>query len=87
LVSVVPAMSEGQVQAVGSLMSASTIMRHGFVIGVIELDEDLNDYNLPLGVQGQAVVINADHDILHVSLVRRILLRMMAWLKYVYPIK
>ncbi|TRX56795.1 HlyD family secretion protein [Thalassomonas sp. M1454] len=87
LVSVMPAMSEGQVQAVGSLMSANNIMRHGFVIGVIELDEDLNEHNLPLGVQGQAVVINAEHDILHVSLVRRILLRMMAWLKYVYPIK
>ena len=87
LVSVLPAMAEGQIQAFGSLIPASMIARHGFVIGVIELDEDLNDYNLPLGVQGQAVVINTENDILHVSIVRRILLRMMAWLKFVYPIK
>ncbi|WP_068547574.1 HlyD family secretion protein [Thalassotalea crassostreae] len=86
-VSLLPAMAEGQIQAYGSLMPASMIAKHGFVIGIIELDEDLNDYNLPLGVQGQAVVINTENDILHVSVVRRILIRMMAWLKYVYPIK
>ncbi|WNC74084.1 biotin/lipoyl-binding protein [Thalassotalea psychrophila] len=87
LVTVLPAMAEGQIQAFGTLIPASMISQGGFVIGIIELDEDLNNYNLPLGVQGQAVVINHKHDILHVSLVRRILLRMMAWLKYVYPIK
>lgn len=86
-VSILPAMAEGQIQAFGTLIPASVISKGGFVIGIIELDEDLTDYNLPLGVQGQAVVINHKHDILHVSMVRRILLRMMAWLKYVYPIK
>ncbi|KGJ99642.1 HlyD family secretion protein [Thalassotalea sp. ND16A] len=87
VVDVLPAMAEGQIQANGLLIPASMIGQHGFAIAVIELDEDLSDYNLPLGVQGQAAVINHKHDILHVSLVRRILLRMMAWLKYVYPIK
>ena len=87
VVDVLPAMSEGEMQSVGSLLSANNLMRHGFAIGVIELDEDLNSYNLPLGVQGQAVAINKDNDYLHVSMIRRILLRMMSWLKYVYPIK
>ena len=87
VVDILPAMSEGEAQSAGSLIAGRTLMRHGFVIGVIELDEDLSDYNLPLGVQGQAVALNYDHDILHVSVVRRILLRMMAWLKYIYPIK
>jgi multidrug resistance efflux pump len=87
LVDILPAMAEGEAQSAGSLIGGETLLRHGFVIGVIELDEDLSDYNLPLGVQGQAVALNYDHDILHVSVVRRILLRMMAWLKYVYPIK
>ena len=87
VVDILPAMSEGEIQANGSLLPASMLMRHGFVIAIIELDEDLNDYNLPLGVQGQAATLNYEHDILHVSLVRRILLRMMSWLKYVYPIK
>ncbi|USD63674.1 HlyD family secretion protein [Vibrio sp. SCSIO 43140] len=87
LVQVLPAMREGEVQANGTLMSARSLAQHGFAIGIIELDRDLNQYSLPLGVQGQAVVINEDNDILHTSIVRRILFRMMAWLKYVWPIK
>lgn len=87
VVDVLPAMSEGEIQANGSMFSSDLLMKQGFSIAIIELDENLDDYNLPLGVQGQAVAINHEHDILHVSLVRRILLRMMAWLKYVYPIK
>ena len=87
LISILPAMGEGEFQADGRLLQARQLARHGFVIGLIELDEDLNDYNLPLGVQGQAVTLNSEGDVLHTSIIRRILLRMMAWLKYVYPIK
>ncbi|MCW8346368.1 biotin/lipoyl-binding protein [Vibrio sp. ZSDZ65] len=87
LLSVLPAMREGEVQANGTLVSASTLARHGFAVGIIELDEDLNDYELPMGVQGQAVVLNHDGDILHTSIVRRVLIRMMSWLKYVWPMK
>jgi multidrug resistance efflux pump len=82
-----PAMSEGEFQANGQLASANRLMKNGFAIGLIELEEDLNDYNLPYGVQGKAVVINHDSDPLHVSLMRRILLRMMGWINYIYPIK
>jgi len=87
VVDIIPAMAEGQVSASGALISAKMIAQHGFAIGIIELEEDLDDYNLPLGVQGQAVAINGEHDPMHVSLVRRILFRMMAWLKYIYPVK
>jgi len=87
LVQLIPAMSEGEFQSAGSLLSASRLSKHGFAMGVIELEENLDDYNLPLGVQGKAVVINSEHDPLHVSVMRRILLRMMGWINYVYPIK
>jgi multidrug resistance efflux pump len=87
VVDVLPAMAEGEVQAGGHLISSNKLMQPGFTIALIELDEDLDNYGLPLGVQGQAVAINHEHDVLHVSLVRRVLLRMLAWLKYVYPIK
>lgn len=87
LVSLLPAMSEGEIQAAGSLISANRLRSHGFAIGVIEFDEDISQFNLPRGVQGTAVIINADSDPLHVSMVRKILLRMMSWLNYVYPIK
>ena len=84
---VIPAMSEGEFQITNTMITGKRLMEPGFAIAIIELEENLDDYNLPLGVQGQAVAINHEHDILHVSIVRRILLRMMAWLKYVYPIK
>lgn len=87
LIQLLPAMSEGEFQANGQLISANRLAVHGFSVGIIELEENLSDYHLPFGVQGKAVVINHESDPLHVSLMRRILLRMMGWINYVYPIK
>ena len=81
-----PAMSEGDVQVSGNLISANQLAIHGRAIAIIELDEDLRDYNLPLGVQGKVAIIS-DHDFMHVSLIRRILLRMLGWINYVFPMK
>jgi hypothetical protein len=33
------------------------------------------------------MAIFSDHDLLHVSIIRRVLLRMVGWLNYVFPIK
>ncbi|MCJ8293321.1 MAG: hypothetical protein MJK15_02850 [Colwellia sp.] len=52
-----------------------------------DLEENLNDYNLSRGVQWQAVAYNPKGDLLHTSLVRKILLRMMSGIKYVYSMK
>ena len=82
----IPAMSEGDVQSSGNLISANRLSAHGRAVAIIELEEDLNDYDLPLGVQGKVAIIS-DHDILHVSLIRRILLRMVGWINYVFPMK
>lgn len=81
-----PAMSEGDVQASGNLISASRLAAHGRAIAIIELDEDLKDYNLPRGVQGKVAIIS-DHDFLHVSIIRRVLLRMLGWINYIFPMK
>lgn len=83
---VLPAMSEGDVQFSGNLISASRLAAHGRAVAIIELEEDLRDYNLPRGVQGKVAIIS-DSDPLHVSLIRRVLLRMVGWLNYVFPIK
>ena len=82
---VLPAMAEGEVQAQGSLISADVLGGYGRAVALIELEEDLDDYGLPLGVEGQAAVYS--HHFHHVSVIRRVLLRMVSWLKYVYPIK
>lgn len=87
VIDVLPGIGEGEFQSQGQLLSANVLSRHGSAIAIIELDENLDDYHLPLGVQGQAVALNYEHDVIHVSMVRRILIRMMAWLKYVYPVK
>lgn len=83
---VLPAMSEGDIQASGNLISANYLAVHGRAVAIIELEEDLRDYNLPRGVQGKVAIIS-DHDILHVSIIRRVLLRMMGWINYVFPMK
>jgi len=87
VVDILPAMAEGEYQGNGVLLGAGRLASHGFTIAVIELDENLDDYNLPRGVQGQAVAYNPKGDFLHTSMVRKILLRMMSWIKYVYPMK
>ncbi len=85
LISVIPAMSEAEVQINNQLLSARQLSDFGQAIGLIELDENINDYNLPLGVQGKAAVYS-DH-FSHVSVMRKILLRMVGWLNYIYPMK
>jgi multidrug resistance efflux pump len=87
VVEILPAMAEGEYQGQGVLMGAGRLANHGFTMAIIELDENLDDYNLPRGVQGQAVAYNPKGDFLHTSMVRKILLRMMSWIKYVYPMK
>ena len=85
VVSVLPAMSEAQYQASGTLLSARELSIHGRAIAMIQLDEDITALNLPLGVQGKTAVYT-DH-FAHVAVMRKILLRMMGWLNYVYPLK
>ncbi|MBV1960512.1 MAG: HlyD family secretion protein [Immundisolibacteraceae bacterium] len=85
VVQLLPAMSEGEIQGRGQLASAAMIAKKGRAIASVSLEENLDDYNLPLGVQGHMVVYSEQFT--HVSIIRRVLLRMMGWLNYVYPIK
>lgn len=86
LKTVLPVMSEGDIQASGNLVSASRLAANGRALAVVELEEDLNDYQLPRGIQGKIAIIS-DNDPLHVSLIRRILLRMVGWINYIFPMK
>ena len=51
----------------------------------VELEEDLNSYNLPRGVQGKVAIYSDSFT--HVSIIRRVLLRMLGWINYVFPMK
>ncbi|WP_261845170.1 HlyD family secretion protein [Aliamphritea ceti] len=86
VISVLPAMSEGQYQASGQLLSANQISRHGRAIALIKVtEEDLEQYQLPLGVQGKMVIYSDQFT--HVAVMRKVLLRMLGWLNYVFPVK
>ena len=80
-----PAMNEGEVQSGGVLVSASRLAQNGRAMAVIELEEDLAEYGLPRGVQGHVAVYT--DSFAHVSVIRKVLLRMAGWVNYLYPLK
>jgi len=83
---IVPVMSEGDLQSSGNLISARRVAIPGRALALVELtEENLDDYNLPLGVQGK-MAIYSDH-LVHVAVMRKILLRMVGWINYVFPVK
>jgi len=84
-IATLPVMAEGDIQASGQLISAREVARAGRAIGLIELQEDLDQYDLPRGVQGKAAIYSSHFS--HVSIIRKVLLRMMGWINYVFPMK
>lgn len=85
---VLPAMAEGQVPASGTLMDGAS--RTNRVPGRVAVrvnieDETFEQYmsDLPGGSFGQMAVYS-DH-MHHVSLIRRVLLRMSSWMNYIFP--
>jgi len=83
---VMPALAEGQVQASGNLLGMETANRPGRIAVVVEIDDpDFAAYagSIPGGLYGQ-VAVYSDHAH-HVAVMRKILLRMSAWMNYIFP--
>ncbi len=85
---VLPAMSEGQVPASGTLVDGSSSANR--VPGRIGVKFSIDDsefaqykMQLPGGAYGQAAIYS-DH-MHHVAIMRKVLLRMASWLNYVFP--
>ncbi len=83
---VLPAMSQGQVSASGVLLDGSRD-RYAGRIGVELLidDPDFAQYDMmvPGGSYGQAAIYSEHMH--HVSVMRKVLLRMSAWMNYIFP--
>jgi hypothetical protein len=47
-------------------------------------DPALTQYELPLGAYGQAAIYSEHFH--HIGILRRVLLRMAAWMNYVFPL-
>lgn len=82
VVSVLPNMAEGQLQTSGILVGTEAFQRVGRVPVVIELLDDMSEYNLSTGSRAQ-VAVYSDH-FHHVAIMRKILLRMSSWQNYLY---
>ena len=82
VISVVPAMAEGELQASGTMVSAERFDKQGLVPVVVEIEDDIEKFRLPDGAVGMVAVYSEYAH--HVAIMRRILLRMKSWEYYVY---
>ena len=79
---VLDAIAAGQLQATGALADLGSPAAGGRAVALIDLKEDMSGYQIPLGAAGQ-VAIYTEHWH-HLSLIRKILLRMRSWQNYVF---
>jgi multidrug resistance efflux pump len=80
VVEVLPTMAEGEITTGRTMFSFSTQLPSGLVPVVIAFDENMSQYNLPLGVDGIVATYDMKHPVWsHVAIIRKILLRMQSW--------
>ncbi|WP_455844296.1 HlyD family secretion protein [Pantoea agglomerans] len=82
LLRILPVVSGGTYQAQGTLQSLTIDPGSDGVLAVVELDPDAAVDSLPDGIFAQ-VAVYSDH-FSHVSVMRKVLLRMTSWVHYLY---
>ena len=82
LVRILPVVPGGAYQAQGTLQSLNMVPGSDGVLAVIELEPNADIDALPDGIFAQAAVYS-DH-FSHVSVMRKVLLRMTSWVHYLY---
>ena len=86
VVKVTPALAEGQLQASGNMLGLDTSNRPGRIPVQVEIDDpEFTQYldKIPGGSYGQMAVYS-DHAH-HVAVMQKVLLRMAAWMNYIFP--
>ena len=79
---VLDAIAAGQLAATGTLVDVGARTEGGRALAVIDIEDDMSPYQIPLGAAAQ-VAIYTEHWH-HVSMIRKILLRMRSWQNYVF---
>lgn len=82
LASILPVVPGGSYQAQGALQSLSVVPGTDGVMALIDLDPNADVDSLPDGIYAQ-VAVYSDH-FAHVSVMRKVLLRMTSWMHYLY---
>jgi len=80
--SVVPRIAAGQLSTSPTLIEPETRTTAGRAVAIIDVTDDVSDYQIPLGATTQ-VAIYTEHWH-HLSLLRKILLRMRSWQNYIF---
>ncbi|MGC1317219.1 MAG: HlyD family secretion protein [Pseudolabrys sp.] len=79
---VVDAISTGQLGTTVGLIEPETRTTAGRAVAIIDVSDEMRDYQIPLGATAQ-VAIYTEHWH-HLSLLRKVLLRMRSWQNYVF---
>ena len=82
LTNILPVVPGGSYQAQGALQSLTVLPGTDGVLATIELDPNADVDSLPDGIYAQ-VAVYSDH-FSHVSVMRKVLLRMTSWMHYLY---
>lgn len=79
---VVPAIAAGQLSTSPTLIEPETRTTAGRAVAVIDVTDDMSDYQIPLGATAQVAIYTEHwHEL---SLLRKILLRMRSWQNYIF---
>ena len=79
---VLDAIAAGQIQASGALVDYGARTEGGRALALIDLEEDISNYQIPAGAAAQVAIYTQHWH--HVSLLRKILLRMRSWENYLF---
>jgi len=82
IVEVIPAIGEGQIQASGTLLTTSALRSNGRAMVKLRITDDLSSYHLPMGSNAEIAVYSDSFT--HVSIMRKVLIRMKSWQNYLY---
>lgn len=82
VIDVIPAIGESQFQARGALIGTDALRTNGRVLVTLKLTDDIKQYGLPLGTAVEVAVYSDSFT--HVSIMRKVLIRMKSWQNYLY---
>lgn len=78
---ILPVLAEGAVQASGTLITESQAVYERVPVSIV-VEEDMSEFNLPVGSAGEVAVYTEHAE--HLSLLRKILFRMKSWQNYLF---
>jgi multidrug resistance efflux pump len=79
---VIEAIAPGALEPTGTLVDPEKITDSGRAVAVIDVEDDTSGYHLPPGAAAQVAIYTEHWE--HLSLLRKILLRMRSWENYVF---